>query len=177
MAHGLHYVTGARLAFRAQHGRALAHTPERLAQVARPADERHLEEMFVDVMLLVGGRQNFGFVDAVNADGLENLRFDEMPDPALGHDRDRHGLFDANHQLRVAHARYPAVRANIGGHALQRHHRARTGLLGNPGLLRRDYIADYPALEHLRECAFYLYGSCLFFHDHYASLANTCKSV
>ena len=42
------------LALGADHGRAFGDAPQRLAQVARAAHERHLEVALVDVVLLVG---------------------------------------------------------------------------------------------------------------------------
>ena len=42
----------------------------RLAQVAAAADERHLERVLVDVVLLVGGGQHLGLVDVVDAERL-----------------------------------------------------------------------------------------------------------
>src|SRR3989304_272212 len=49
------------------HRRALADAPERLAQVAAAADEGQLEGALVDVVGLVGGGEDFGLVDVVDA--------------------------------------------------------------------------------------------------------------
>jgi hypothetical protein len=43
---------------------------------------------------LVGWREHLGLVDVVDPERLEHLRLDEVADPRLGHDRDRHGLDD-----------------------------------------------------------------------------------
>ena len=89
MADRLDDVAGARLALRADHRRALADPPQRLAQIARAADERHLEVVLVDVVLVVGRGQHFGLVDVVRAERLQHLRLDEVADARLRHDRDR----------------------------------------------------------------------------------------
>ena len=49
----------------------------------------------------------------------------------------------------VAHPRDATLRADVGGHALQRHHRDGAGVLGDLRLLGRDHIHDHAALEHL----------------------------
>src|SRR5438309_2794954 len=56
VTYGLHDVARARLALRPDHRRALADAPERLAQVARAANERDAEGELVDVEVLVRGR-------------------------------------------------------------------------------------------------------------------------
>ena len=88
MPHGLHHIAGARLALGADHRRALADAPQRLAQVAAAAHEGDLEEVLVDVVRLVGRRQHFRFVNVVDADGFQDLGLDEMPDAAFRHHRD-----------------------------------------------------------------------------------------
>ena len=60
-------------------------------------------------------------------------------------------VHDPQDQLRVAHARHPALGADVGRDALQRHHRARAGFLGDFGVLGGDHIHDHAALEHLRQ--------------------------
>lgn len=67
-------VTRASLALSADEGGALGDTAQGLAQVACTADERHLERVLVDVVLLVGGREHLGLVDVVDADRLQDLR-------------------------------------------------------------------------------------------------------
>ena len=65
--------------------------------------------------------------------------------------RDR-GL-DALDHLRVAHPRDATVAADVGGHALERHHGARARVLGDLGLLGGDDVHDDAALHHLGEAA------------------------
>src|SRR3972149_6053071 len=55
VADGLDDIAGASLALRADHRGALADAPERLAQVAAAADERHPERALIDVVGVVGG--------------------------------------------------------------------------------------------------------------------------
>ena len=88
MAHSLHHVAGAGLALGADHRRAFADAAQRLAQVAASAHERDLEIVLEDVMFLIRRGQHFGFVDVIDAERFQDLRFHEMPDAAFGHDRD-----------------------------------------------------------------------------------------
>ena len=149
VAHGLDDVAGAGLALGADHRRALGDPPQRLAEVGGAAHERDLELPLVDVVGLVGRRQHLGLVDVVDLERLEHLRLGEVADPRLGHDRDRHGLLDALDQQRVGHAGDAAVAADVGRHALERHHRGRAGVLGDLRLLGVDDVHDHAALEHL----------------------------
>ena len=137
MAHGFDDVAGAGLALAADQARALADAPQRLAEVRRAAHERHRELPLVDVVRLVGRSQHLGLVDVVDAERLQHLRLGEVADAALRHDRDRDRLLDALDHRRVAHARDAAVAADVGGHALERHHRDRAGVLGDLRLLAR----------------------------------------
>ena len=61
----------------------------------------------------------------------------------------------------VAHPGDAALRADVGRHALQRHHRDGAGVLGDLGLLRRDHIHDHAALEHLGHAALHPGGAQL----------------
>ena len=98
---------------------------------------------------LIGGRQHFALVNEVNAQRFEYLGLGEMPDAALGHHRDRHRLHYLLDDLEIRHARHAALGANIGGHALQRHHRDRTGILGDLGLLGVGHVHNHAAAQHL----------------------------
>ena len=75
------------LALGADHRRAFGDAPQRFAQIARAADERHFEVVLVDVVLFVGGRQHFALVDVIDAQRFENARFREVADARLGHHR------------------------------------------------------------------------------------------
>ena len=89
LADRLDDVAGAGLALGPDHRRALVDPAERLAEVPAAAHERHLEGVLVDVVRLVGGGQDLGLVDVVDAERLEHLGLDEVADAGLGHDRDR----------------------------------------------------------------------------------------
>ena len=154
-------VARARLALRPDHRRALGDPPQRLAEVRRAADERDRELPLVDVVRDVGRGQHLGLVDVVDLERLEDLRLDEVADPALGHHRDRHGLLDRADHLRVGHARDAALHADVGRHALERHHRDRAGVLGDPRLLGGDDVHDHAALQHLGEPALDAHGADL----------------
>ncbi len=73
MTNGFDNISCACFALRAYEGRTLRDASQRLAKVFRTTDERDLERMLVYVMLLVRRGQDFGFVDIVDSDGLENL--------------------------------------------------------------------------------------------------------
>ena len=51
----------------------------------------------------------------------------------------------------IGHPSDAAVAANVGGHALERHHRRGAGILCDLRLLGRDDVHDHAALEHLGE--------------------------
>ena len=104
-------------------------------------------------MLLVGRRQHLALVDVVDLDRLEDLCLDEVPDAALGHHRNRHGLLDLADLVRIRHPGDAALRADISGDALERHHSDGAGLLGDPRLLGGSDVHDHPALQHLGEAA------------------------
>ena len=147
----------------ADHRSPLGDPPQRLAQVAAPAHEGDAEVVLVDVVHVVGGRQHLGLVDVVDAERLEDLRLDEVADARLGHDRDGDGGLDRLDDGRVAHARDAAVAADVGRHALERHHGDGAGLLGDAGLLRRRHVHDDTLLQHLGEAdlvSFYLMRVC-----------------
>ena len=88
------------------------------------------ELVLVDVVVLVGHRQHFGLINVVDLGGFEDLGLDEVADARLRHDGDGHGLLDALDHLRVAHARDAAVRADVGGDALEGHDGDGAGGLG-----------------------------------------------
>lgn len=70
MAHCLHDVTGARLSLGADESRAFRYASQSLAEVARTANEGHLERVLVDVVFFVRGRQHFRLVDVVDPNAL-----------------------------------------------------------------------------------------------------------
>ena len=51
----------------------------------------------------------------------------------------------------IGHPRDAAGGADVGRNALERHHRAGAGGLGDPRLLGGDDVHDHAALEHLGE--------------------------
>src|SRR3954452_1750121 len=164
MAHGLDDVARARLTLGPDHGRALVDAPQRLAEIAAAAHERDLERVLVDVIELVGGRQDFRLVDVVDADRLEYLRLDEVADARLGHDRDRDRVHDFRDQQRVAHARYATHGTDVGRDALKGHHGDRAGIFGDARVLGRDDVHDHAALEHLGEALLGRPGRLFFSH-------------
>ena len=53
--------------------RAFGDAAEGFSEIARAADERHLEGMLVDVVGFVGGSEDFGLVDVVDAEFLQEF--------------------------------------------------------------------------------------------------------
>ena len=155
---------GAGLALGADHGGALGDAAQRFAQVATPADERDLELVLVDVVRLVGRREDFRLIDVVDPERLEHLRFDEVADPRLRHDRDGHGGHDPLDHRGVAHACDATCGADVRWHALEGHHGDGAGVLGDSGVLRGDDVHDDAALEHLGEPLLGGPGGCLDAH-------------
>jgi hypothetical protein len=74
VADGFDDVAGAGFAFCADHGGAFSDAAEGFAEAAAPADERDAERVFGHVVYGVGGREDFGFVDVVYAEGFEDLQ-------------------------------------------------------------------------------------------------------
>ena len=161
VADGLDDVAGPGLALGADHRRALADPPQRLAEVGGAADERDVEGELVDVVGLVGRGQDLGLVDVVDLEGLQDLGLGEVADPRLRHHRDRHRLLDLLDHPRVRHPGDAAVAADVGGDALERHHGAGAGRLGDAGLLGVGDVHDHAALEHLGEAGLEAEGGVL----------------
>src|SRR5690606_2147386 len=139
---GVGDVPRARLALGADHGRALGDPAQRLTEVGRAAHEGHGELPLVDVVLVVGGAEDLGLVDVVDAEALEDLRLDEVPDAGLGHHGDGDGLDDAVDEVGVAHAGDSALGPDVGGDALEGHHGHGAGVLGDLRLLGGDDVHD-----------------------------------
>src|SRR3954454_6417968 len=164
MADGLHDVAGARLALRADHRRALSDPAEGLAEVARATHERNRESPLVDVVLLVGRRQDFALVDVVDPQRLEHLRLDEMLDARLRHHRDGDRVDDLLDLGRIGHAGDAAFRSDVRGDALERHDGDRSGILGDLRRVRGRDVHDHAAFQHLRQAGLHSERSGVAFH-------------
>ncbi len=165
MPDSLDHVTGAGLALGADHGSAFADAAQSLAQVAAAAYERHFEIVLQDVILLIRGSQHFRLVDVVDPDGFQDLRFNEMTDPAFGHDRDGDRIHDPEDQVGVRHARHAALGAYIRRDTFQRHDGTRTRILCDLGMFGGDNVHDDAAFEHLCQSFFDGKSTSLLFHD------------
>src|SRR5471030_708119 len=109
--------------------------------------------MLIQVILIIGRRKHFGFIDIVDAERLELTRFAHVSDSDFGHDGDRDGFHDALDQRRMAHARDATIPADIRGNLFKRHDGDGTGFLSDRGLLRGHDVHDDAPLEHLRKTA------------------------
>ena len=130
--------------------RALADAPQRLAEVAAAADERHAEGELVDVV-----------VPRRPASAPRSRRCSRRRAPpgsaprrsgrcGLGHHRDGDAFWISwiFFTGRPCGPRRPRARMSRG-HALQRHHRRRARVLGDLRLLGVGDVHDDAALEHL----------------------------
>lgn len=68
------------------------------------------------------------------------LALNKVSDSGFGHDGDGDCGHDLLDHLRVRHAGYAALDADIGGHALERHDGAGAGLLSDAGLGREGLL-------------------------------------
>lgn len=153
VADSLDDVTSASLALGADHGSTLGDTTQSLAEVSAAADKGDAEGALLDVALVIGGRQDLGLVNVVDAQGLEDLALDKVADTGLGHDGDGDGFLDLFDHGRVGHARNAAVLANVSGDSLEGHDGAGSSFFGDAGLLGVGDVHDDAALEHLGEAS------------------------
>ena len=66
-------ITGAGFTLGADHGGAFADAAEGFAEVTAPTHEWDGEGVLLDVVGVVGGGEDFGLVNVVDADGFEDL--------------------------------------------------------------------------------------------------------
>src|SRR5918995_4797818 len=167
-----HYVAGSGLALGSDHRRTFADAPERFPQICGAADEGNGEVPFVDVVSFVGWSEHLGLVDVIDAESLDDLSLDEMPDAALGHYRDRHCFGDLGDLLGVGHTGNSTLGADVCRHTFEGHHGYRSGLLGNEGLCGVGHVHDDPALEHFGQAALHTEATGFprsFSHDYFSS--------
>ena len=157
-------VAGAGFALGANHCRAFANPAQRLAEVGRTTDKRNFERPLVDVVGLVSRGQHFGFVDVIDFERFEHLRFGEVTDASLCHHWNRDRLLDRLDHLGVRHPRHSAVTADVGWDALKRHYGAGASCLGDASLFLVDHVHDHAALEHLCQAGLYFEGCFVAHH-------------
>ena len=149
MAYSLNNVACAGFALSPYHGSALVDPAESLAQVLCAAYEGNVKGGLVDVVLVIGGGENFALVDVVYFNGLEYLSLSKMTDTALCHYGDRNSFLNALYHLGVAHSGNAACCTDIGRYSFQRHNCAGTCCLGDLCLLGSGNVHYNSALEHL----------------------------
>jgi len=152
VADGFDDVARAGFALCTDHGGAFGDAAEGLTQVAAATDEGSGEGVFLNVVDGVGGGEDFGFVDVVDAEGFKYLQdrnfsdgvlvcveedneeggriyltFDEMPYPCLRHDGNGnsfHYIFD---HLGVRHSGDTTLGSDVCGDSLKGHNGAGAG--------------------------------------------------
>jgi hypothetical protein len=117
---GLNDIACTSLTLGTDHGRAFTEAAERFTQVASSAHEWGGEGPLVDVMFDIGRSENFGLVDVVNAEGLQDPSLQQMSDPAFGHHRNGHRLLDLLDLGGVGHTGHTTSLADVGGDPLER---------------------------------------------------------
>ncbi len=151
--HGFDDVAGTGLTLGADHACALGDSAKRLTEVRCAAHERHREVPLVDVVGFVGRGQHFGLIDEINAERFEDLGFDEVTDPNLGHNRDRADRLDFLDHLRITGSGDASIAADPAGNPLKGHNGAGTRVFGDFGLLDVHDIHDHAALQHFGQAA------------------------
>src|SRR5580704_2251943 len=139
---GVHDVTGAGFSLGADHASTFSDATQGFAEVAGSADEGDLERVLVDVVSFVGGGEDFGLVDVVDAEFLKNLGFGKMADTTLGHNRDRHGGHDFANLFGRGHAGNAAFGADLRRNALEGHDGYGAGSFGDGGLVGVGDVHD-----------------------------------
>ena len=149
MADSLDNITGSRLPFGTDHRGTFLDAPQCFSQVSGTADKRYTELLFVDVVHIIGRREDFGFVNVVNFNSFQNLCLYKMSDTAFCHNRDADSLLDSLDHLGIAHAGHAAGCTDIRRDPLQCHNGAGTGCFSDACLFRCGYIHNDTALQHL----------------------------
>ena len=98
---------------------------------------------------VIGRGKNFAFVDVVNFDGLQNLRFCKVTDATFCHDRDGNGVLDSLDHFRVAHSGDSSGGSDVGRDAFKGHDGGGACGLGNFGLFGGGHVHNDAAFEHL----------------------------
>lgn len=71
------------LALCSKHRSTFGYATEGFSQISASADKRHFEVVLVNVILLVGHRQDLTFVNIIYLYGFQNLRLNEVTDADL----------------------------------------------------------------------------------------------
>ena len=128
--------------------------------------------MLQDVVFFIRRSQHLGFIDVVDPDGFQDLGFDEVPDAALGHDRDGNRIHDPEDQVGVRHARHAALGADICRDTFQRHDGACAGFFGDLGVFGGNHVHDHAAFKHLCQSFFDGKSTSLLFHKFSPNLSR-----
>src|SRR5574344_743246 len=104
MSYSLYYVTSSWLAFCSDHGSAFVYSSECFPQVSCSADKRNPEFTLIDMVDIIGGAKDLGFIYIIDFNGFKNLGLYKVTDTAHGHDRNRYRVLYPFDHLRVAHS-------------------------------------------------------------------------
>ncbi|BBG31019.1 GTP cyclohydrolase II [Zymobacter palmae] len=162
---GVYHVTGTRFPFGADHSGAFGNAAQCFAQVARTADERRGEFMLVDMVDLIGHRQHFTFVDEVDAQCLQYLRFSKVANTRFRHDGQRSNRHDGFDQLGISHAGNAAFSADLCRNPFQRHDRDGPCTFSHFSLFGGTDVHDDAVLEHFSQAGLKTQGRCCIGHE------------
>ncbi|KAJ0640462.1 hypothetical protein HanLR1_Chr16g0615781 [Helianthus annuus] len=105
--------------------------------------------MLINMVHIISQCQHLTLINIINTNGFQNLSFNKMTNPSLGHNGYCNSLFNLLNELGVAHSSNPTLSTDIRGHTLQCHDCARARFFSYPCLLRVDDVHDDAASEHL----------------------------
>jgi hypothetical protein len=147
-------IAGPSFTFSSDKSRALMYSTKSLSEIGSSTHEGGFEKVFIDVKKWIRWGQNLRFIDEVDSDRLEDLRFGEVSDSDLRHNRDAYRRFDLFDHFGVAHASDSPVAADVKWNSLKSHNRHRSGVLSDASLLNIDDVHDHAVTQHLGEANF-----------------------
>ncbi len=103
----------------------------------------------INMIGIIRWTQDFGLIDIIDIQCLQDLGFGYMANATLGHHRNGYRLLDTLDHFGIAHSRYTTSCTNIRWNAFQRHNGTSPSLLSNLGLFRCRDIHDDTTLQHL----------------------------
>src|ERR1700722_19238235 len=92
MLHCVNHVAGTSFTLGTNHGCAFGDPTESLAEIPRAANKGCIESVLINMVSFVCRGKDLAFVDEVDPELLQDLRFGKMPNASLGHDWNRNCL-------------------------------------------------------------------------------------
>ena len=146
MADSLNDIAGSGFTFCTDHGCTLTDAPQSFSQILCTADKRHLKSGFINMINVICRSQHLAFVDIVDFNGFQNLRFHKVANPAFCHNGNSHGLLNTADHFRITHTGNTTGSTDICRDTFQGHDGAGACILSDPGLLRSGNVHNDAAL-------------------------------